>query len=80
MIYILCGAVGMLAVLGLLALGVFIGWKANTCFALYAKKKTEQEATEEQKRRERAAQAFYEEMLSYSADQAYNMGGDAFGG
>lgn len=80
MISVLCGAGGMLAVLGLLALGVLIGWKANVCFAKYTRKKAAEEATEEQKRRERAAQAFYDEMLSYSADQAYNMGGDSLGG
>ena len=80
MIYILYGAGGMLAVLGLLALGIVIGWNGNNAFQKYSRRKVEEEATEEQKRRERAAQAFYDEMLSYSADQAYNMGGDTFGG
>lgn len=80
MIYILYGAGGILAVLGLLALGMLIGWKGNNAFQKYNRQKIEEEATEEQKRRERAAQAFFDDMLSYNAEQAYNVGGDNFGG
>ena len=77
MIYLLYGAVGTLAVLGLLACGVFIGWKGNNAFQKYTRHRAEEEATEEQKRRERAQQAFYEELLSYNTETAYGVTGGA---
>ena len=77
MSYLIYGAVGTLAVLGLLACGVFIGWKANNAFQKYTRRRAEEEATEEQKRRERAQQAFFEGMLSYNVETAYNIAGGA---
>ena len=75
MTYLICGAVGALAVLGLLACGFLIGWKANTAFIRYSRQRAAEEATEEQKRLFLAQQQAFEDMLGYSADTAYNMGG-----
>ena len=75
MIYLFYGAVGTLAVLGLLACGVFIGWKANRAFVKYSRKQAAEEATEEQKRLALEQQKAFEQMLGYNADAAYNMGG-----
>ena len=77
MIYLIYGAVGTLAVLGLLACGVFLGWKGNSAFQKYTRRRAEEEATEEQKRRERAQQAFFDDLLSYSPETAYNVSGGA---
>ncbi len=75
MIYLVYGAVGTLAVLGLLACGVFIGWKANNAFVRHSRRKAEEEITEDQKRVLLAQQQAFESMLSYNVDAAYNMGG-----
>lgn len=77
MIYLVYGAVGTLAVLGLLACGIFIGWKANDAFAKHSRQKAAEEATEEQKRMLMAQQQAFEEMLGYNADTAYGVTGGA---
>lgn len=77
MTYLIYGAVGTLAVLGLLACGVFVGWKCNNAFQKYSRRRAEEEATEEQKRRERAQQAFFEDLLNYNTETAYNVAGGA---
>lgn len=75
MIYLFYGAVGTLAVLGLLACGFLIGWKANTAFVRHSRRRAEEEITEEQKREFAAQQQAFESMLSYNIDTAYGMGG-----
>lgn len=75
MIYLIYGAVGTLAVLGLLAGGFFIGWKANTAFVKNSRQRAAEEATEEQKRAVLAQQQAFENMLSYNVDTAYGLGG-----
>ena len=77
MIYLFFGAVGTLAVLGLLACGVFIGWKANGAFIRHSRQYAVEEATEEQRRQLLAQQQAFEEMLGYNADAAYGLTGGA---
>lgn len=69
MINFLLGAAGMLAVLGLLVLGAFLGWKARERF----QKKTVQELDEETRRRFEAEQQAFEDMLNYNIDTAYGL-------
>ena len=76
MIELIYGAVGTLAVLGLLAGGFFIGWKANQSFTKYSRARAAEEATEEQRRQFVAQQQAFENMLSYNVDTAYGMGGE----
>ena len=77
MVYLIYGAVGTLAVLGLLACGFFVGWKCNNAFKTYSRRRAEEEATEEQKRKERAEQAFFEDLLKYNTETAYGISGGA---
>ena len=71
MIYLLYGAGGTLAVLVLLAIGTFAGWRANDAFGKYSARRAAQEATEEQRRQLMAQQQAFESMLSYNQDTAY---------
>lgn len=75
MIYLLYGAGGTLAVLGLLACGFFIGWRSNDAFSRHSRQRAAEEATEEQRRQLMAQQQAFEDMLGYNAETAYNMGG-----
>lgn len=77
MIYLVYGAVGTLAVLGLLSLGFFIGWKAHNAFVKLSRQKAAEEATEDQKRMVRAQQQAFESMLNYNFETAYGMGGES---
>lgn len=71
MINFLIGAAGMLAVLGLLVLGAFLGWRARERFQA----KAVQEVNEEERRRFEAEQQAFESMLNYNANTAYGMTG-----
>ena len=71
MINFLLGAAGMLAVLGLLILGAFFGWKARELFQVNAV----QEVSEAERRRFEAEQQAFESMLNYNADTAYGLTG-----
>lgn len=71
--YVIYGALGVLAVLGLLALGVFIGWKANSAFRAHSAKVAVQEASEEERRQLVAQQRAFESMLNYNVEAAYGM-------
>ena len=71
MINFLIGAAGMLAVLGLLVLGAFFGWKAKERFQA----KAVQEVSEAERRRFEAEQQAFESMLNYNADTAYGLTG-----
>lgn len=73
------GAAGTLAVLGLVSLGAFCGWKAKERF----QKKTVQEVREEERRRVEEEQRAFGEMLGYNIETAYGMTGgveNLFGG
>ena len=70
MIYVIYGAVGMLAVLGLLFLGAFCGWKA--CEVNRNKVITSEVNAEAQRRFVEEQQAF-ESMFHYNQDTAYGL-------
>ena len=83
MIYLMYGAGGMLVILTVFFFGGFLGWKACEGVGKYNRKRTAQEATQEQRRelaaqeqrRELAAQQqAFEEMLRYNQDTAYGIG------
>ena len=79
MTYFLLGAAGTLAVLGLLSLGAFCGWKARERF----QQKAAQEVNEEAQRRLEAEQQAFSSMMNYNANIAYGMdrsAADLFGG
>ena len=75
MMSLIYGAVGMLAVLVLLAVGGFLGWKATRMYDRYRTKRVQEEVTQEQRRRLAAQQQAFEEMLRYNQDTAYGMTG-----
>ena len=75
MMSLIYGAVGMLAVLVLLAVGGFLGWKATRMYVRYRTKRVQEEVTQEQRRRLAAQQQAFEEMLRYNQDTAYGMTG-----
>ena len=71
--YLIFGALGTLAVLALLALGVFIGWKANNSFRTHSTRVAAEEASEEERRQLLAEQKAFESMLNYNPETAYGM-------
>ncbi len=71
--YLIYGALGTLTVLGLLTLGVFIGWKANNAFRKHSNRVAAEEASEEERRQLIAEQRAFESMLNYNPDTAYGM-------
>ena len=73
MVNIILGAVGALAVMLLIALGVFIGWNANNAFRSHSNKVAAEEASEEERRQLLADQRAFEAMLNYNQDTAYGM-------
>ena len=73
MTYVFYGAMGMLAVLGLLAAGTVIGWKAHGAWYERARKAVAEEATEEERRQIVEQQRAFEGMLNYNLEQAYGM-------
>lgn len=73
MTYVIYGALGMLAVLGLLAAGAAIGWKARGAWQEHARKAVAKEATEEERKQLAEEQRAFEGMLNYNLEQAYGM-------
>ena len=67
------GAVGAVTVVALIALGVFIGWKANNAFRAHSNRVAAEEASEEERRQLIADQRAFESMLSYNQDTAYGL-------
>lgn len=67
------GAVGALAVIALVALGAFIGWKANNAFRAHSTRVAAEEASEEERLRMVADQRAFETMLNYNQDTAYGL-------
>lgn len=64
----LIGAVGALAVVGLLCIGVLIGWKGH---AKYAVQKTREKATEEELRKIKEQDEAFRHLTGYSVEDAY---------
>ena len=73
MVSLIYGAVGMLVVLGLLALGAFLGWKVTRMSDRYRRERVQEEMTQEQRRELAAQQQAFEEMLRYNQDTAYGL-------
>ena len=73
MTYVLYGAAGMLVVLGLLALGGALGWRAHRVWQEHTRTAAAQEATEEERRQLAESQRAFEGMLHYNTEQAYGM-------
>lgn len=67
------GALGALFVVALLALGVFVGWKARGHF--YGAKA--KDPTAEELKRIEAEQAAFHQLQNYNADVAYGIEADA---
>lgn len=76
MTYVFYGALGMLAVLGLLLGGAALGWRARGAWQERTRQAAVKEATEEERRVLAEQQRAFEGMLNYSADQAYGMNKD----
>lgn len=70
MTYFLLGAAGTLAVLGLVSLGAFCGWKAR---GLLQQHNAVPEASEEERRRIEAEQQAFSSMMGYNIETAYGM-------
>lgn len=73
MTYVIYGALGMLAALGLLAVGVVAGWKARGAWQEHTRQAVAKEATEEERRQLVESQRAFEGMLNYNTEQAYGM-------
>jgi len=70
---VLFGALGMLFVLALLALGFLLGWKMNNIWRSHAKKVVAAEVSEQELQRLKAEQRAFEGMLNYNTDIAYGL-------
>lgn len=73
MMNVLFGALGMLLVLALLALGFLLGWKMNTVWRSHAKKVVADEVSEQELMRLKAEQRAFEGMLNYNTEMAYGL-------
>ena len=73
MTYVIYGAAGVLAVLLLLLIGAFVGWKLHIAFEKHNRRVVAEELTEEQKRQFRADQEAFDAMVNYSVEQAYGL-------
>lgn len=73
MLYVIYGAVGVLAALVLLGLGFAAGWKASRAWREHARRTAVQEATEEERRRLEAEQRAFEGLMGYNRETAYGI-------
>lgn len=73
MMNIVFGAVGVLAVLGLLALGFFMGWTGRQKWTQHTARAAAQEASEQEKREAEAFNRAFDQMMHYNAETAYGV-------
>lgn len=73
MTYMIYGAAGVLAVLLLLIIGAFVGWKLRLAFEKHSRRVVAEEMTEEQKRQFLADQEAFDAMVNYNVEQAYDL-------
>lgn len=73
------GFLGGLAVVGLLTVGVALGWKAHTLFARHTAPKVQSPEARELEQMKATQQAF-RELSNYSMETAYGMRDDSVGG
>ena len=71
MVNIVYGALGVIAVLGLLGLGFFMGWNARVKWVDHTTRAVSVEINEQQKRDLEAQQRAFETMMSYNQEVAY---------
>lgn len=71
MINVLLGALGVLLVLGLLALGFFMGWRGHVLWLRHTRTAVTQELSEKEKQAFEAEQRAFEGLMNYNADTAY---------
>ena len=80
MLYVTYGALGVLVVLGLLALGLFIGWRGHVLWLEHTTRAVRQELSEQEKQafeaQKQAAEAqrkAFDGLMGYNADVAYGL-------
>lgn len=67
------GALGVLLVLGLLALGFFLGWRARILWLRHTHRAVKQEISEKERQEFEAQQKAFGDLMSYNAETAYGM-------
>lgn len=67
------GGLGVLAVLALLSIGAFLGWKLRIAYDRHNRKVVREGVTEEQIRRFHADQEAFSAMMNYSPEIAYDL-------
>jgi hypothetical protein len=70
---VIYGALGVLVVLGLLALGFFMGWKARVLWVRHTHRAVSEEISEQERRELRAHQKAFDGLMSYNVETAYGM-------
>lgn len=70
---VIFGALGVLLVLGLLALGFFMGWKGWELWTRHTTRAVEQEISEQERRAFLAQQKAFDDLLGYNAETAYGL-------
>ena len=70
---ILYGSIGVIAVLVLLFIGAFLGWKLRIAYDRHNRKVVREGVTEEQIRRFHADQEAFSAMMNYSPEIAYDL-------
>ena len=73
------GFLGGLAVVGLLAVGTVLGWKAHTLFTRHTVHKAQSPEAQELEQMKATQQAF-RELSNYSMETAYGMKDNSIGG
>lgn len=67
------GALGVLLVLGLLALGFFMGWRARILWRTHTHQAVRQEISEKERLAFEAQQKAFDDLMSYNTETAYGM-------
>lgn len=73
MLYVTYGALGVLVVLGLLALGFFIGWRGHVLWLKHTTRAVRQEISEQEKQAFEAQRKAFDGLMGYNADVAYGL-------
>ena len=76
MLNILFGALGVLLVLGLLALGFFLGWRARILWLTHTRREVTREISEKERMAFEAQQRAFDDLMSYNTETAYGMNTD----
>lgn len=70
---VIYGALGVLLVLGLIALGFFIGWRSRVLWVQHTHRAVTEELTEQERRELHAQQKAFDGLMSYNAETAYGL-------